>query len=165
MIGLIRDWLVGITCAAMFVTLAESLTPQGTIRKIGRLTGGLVLLLAIVQPILQVDEWELRRSMAEYQAALSVYSGELEEENAALMKAIIAEQSGAYILDKAAALGIVCTAEVETEPVEAGDYPVPRRVTIYGNLTEEERSALTEQITADFAIPAERQEYESGEDE
>ena len=41
MLELIRQWLVGITCAAMVVALAEGLTPPGTIRKIGKLTGGL----------------------------------------------------------------------------------------------------------------------------
>lgn len=163
MMELIRSWLVGITCAAMVVALAESLTPQGTIRKIGRLTGGLVLLLAVVQPVVTLDEGALRRSMAEYRAALSAYDSTLEEENLALMKGIIAEQSGAYILDKAASLGISCTVEVETEPGEAGDYPTPWSVTIRGELTAEEREALTRQITADFAIPAERQHYESGE--
>lgn len=56
MMEVIRDWLVGITCAAMVVALAESLTPQGTIRKIGRFTGGLVLLLAVVQPVMKLDE-------------------------------------------------------------------------------------------------------------
>ena len=40
MLELIRQWLVGITCAAMVVALAEGLTPPGTIRKIGKLTGG-----------------------------------------------------------------------------------------------------------------------------
>ena len=159
----IRDWLVGITCAAMVVALAESLTPQGTIRKIGRFTGGLVLLLAVVQPVMKLDEGSLRQSMAEYKAALSIYDGTLEEENQTLMKGIIAEQSGAYILDKAASLGIVCTVEVETAPGEEGDYPVPYCVTIRGDLTGEQQKTLTEQIAADFAIPEERQYYESGE--
>ncbi len=40
MLELIRHWLVGITCAAMLVALAESLIPAGSIRRIARLTGG-----------------------------------------------------------------------------------------------------------------------------
>ena len=159
MLDLIRSWLVGITCAAMIVALAEGLTPPGAVRKIGKLTGGLVLLVAILQPLVKLDTTALSRSLAQYKLDLSAYSAELEEENGDLMKAIIEEQAGAYIVDKAAELGISCTACVEAEG--EGDYPVPRAVTIWGGLTGEQRETLTRQIEADFAIPAERQKYES----
>lgn len=161
---LIRSWLLGLTGAAMITALAEALTPPGTVRKIGRLTGGLVLLLAMVQPVLQLDEGTLARSLAQYRVDLSAYDGTLEAGNETLAKGIIAEQSGAYILDKAAALGITCPLEVEVETETAeGGWPVPCHVTIRGGLTGGEQEALTRQITADFAIPAERQTYESGE--
>ena len=161
MMEVIRDWLVGITCAAMVVALAESLTPQGTIRKIGRFTGGLVLLLAVVQPVMKLDEGSLRQAMAEYKAALSIYDGTLEEENQTLMKGIIAEQSGAYILDKAAQQGIAC--QVTVQAAGEGEWPVPETVTVQGTLTGEQREALERQIEADFAIPVQRQFYESGD--
>ena len=40
MLELIRQWLVGITCAAMIAALAEGLAPPGAVRKVGRFTGG-----------------------------------------------------------------------------------------------------------------------------
>ena len=160
MLELIRHWLVGITCAAMLVALAESLIPAGSIRRIARLTGGLVLLAAILNPLLKLDTTALTRALTEYKLELSAYSADLEEENEILMKDIIEEQSGAYIQDKAAALGITCTVRVEAD--EAAEYPIPKVVTITGELSREEREALTEQIEADFAIPADRQYYESG---
>ena len=52
MMELLRQWLVGVTCAAMIIALADSLTPSGTVRKVGKLVGGLVLLLAVLQPVL-----------------------------------------------------------------------------------------------------------------
>ena len=55
MIELIREWLVGITCGAIIVALADGLSPNGTVRKIGRLTGSLVLVLAMIQPVLRID--------------------------------------------------------------------------------------------------------------
>lgn len=105
MLELIRQWLVGITCAAMVVALAEGLTPPGTIRKIGKLTGGLVLLVSILQPVVELDPAALTRSLTEYKLELGAYSAQLEEENGELMKSIIEEQSAAYILDKAAPTG------------------------------------------------------------
>ena len=154
---LIRSLLVGITCAAMIVALAEGLTPPGAVRKIGKLTGGLVLLLAVLNPLLKLDTTALTRSLTEYKLDLSTYSDELQKENEDLMKAIIAEQSAAYIVDKAAELGMECSVCVAVSG--EGDYPVPDTVTVTGDLTAAQREKLTRQIEADFAIPAERQYY------
>ena len=92
MLELIRHWLVGITCAAMLVALGESLIPAGSIRRIARLTGGLVLLAAILNPLLKLDTTALTRALTEYKLELSAYSADLEEENEILMKDIIEEQ-------------------------------------------------------------------------
>ena len=43
---LLRQWLTGVTCAAIIVALADSLMAGGTVRRIGRLAGGLLLLAA-----------------------------------------------------------------------------------------------------------------------
>ena len=99
MLELIRQWLLGITAAAMLVALAEALCPDGNIRGILRLTGGLVLLAAVLNPLLKLDTEALGRALAEYKLDLSAYSTELEEENETLMKDIIEEQSAAYIQD------------------------------------------------------------------
>ena len=106
MLELIRQWLVGITCAAMIAALAEGLAPPGAVRKIGRFTGGLVLLIAVLKPVAAVDGQTLSRALAEYRLDLSAYSAQLEEENRGLMKSIIEEQTAAYIVDKAASMGL-----------------------------------------------------------
>lgn len=162
MLELIRHWLVGITCAAMLVALAESLIPAGSIRRIARLTGGLVLLAAILNPLLKLDTTALTRALTEYKLELSAYSADLEEENEILMKDIIEEQSGAYIQDKAAPwhrLPVTWEADGEEE------WPIPQSVTVMGSLTAEQQEALERTIEEDFAIPAERQRYESGDEE
>lgn len=160
MLDIIRQWLLGITCAALVAALAESLTPPGTIRKIGRLTGGLVLLIAVLRPLCSLDQDALTRALTEYKLELSAYSDELGEENRSLMKGIIEERSDAYIQDKAESMGIQC--QISVEVGEEGDWPVPESVTVFGALTEEQRAELAQTIEADFAIPAERQYYESG---
>lgn len=160
MIELIRSWVIGITCAAMIVALAESLSPKGAVRKVGRLTGGLVLLLAILQPVMKIDSRDMAGILAEYRAEAAGYSVSLEAENDILVKAIIEEETGAYILDKATALGIGdCQVSVTAVSEEEGAYPIPDAVTVTGTLTEAQRYALSRQIEADLAIPAERQSY------
>lgn len=161
MIELIRTWLIGITCAAIVVALCESLAPSGAVRKVGRFAGGLVLLIAVLQPFLTLDMRDLSGFLNEYRIEAGDYSTELETENEKLMKNIIEEQTGAYILDKAAALGIdSCEVSVEAAAAGDGEYPIPEAVTVTGNLSENQRSALSRQIEADLAIPAQRQIWE-----
>lgn len=160
MVTFLGQWLMGVTCAALLLALAEGLSPAGGPKRAVRLAGGLVLLLAVVRPLVSLDGTELTRMLTEYRLEAEYSSQLLEEENKRQMSNIIEAQCAAYIQDKAAALGIACTVEVETD--QAADYPVPKVVTVTGALTDRQRQALTEQIQADFAIPADRQYYESG---
>ena len=64
MLAWIQRWLMGVTAASVLAAAAESLMPPGTIRRLGKLTGGLVLLLAVLSPIGQIDEDALARALA-----------------------------------------------------------------------------------------------------
>lgn len=58
MMETLRGWLLGLTAAALAVSLLTAMLPKGeTIRRIAGLAGGLILLLAVVQPLLRV-RWE-----------------------------------------------------------------------------------------------------------
>ena len=160
MVELLGKWLMGVTCAALILALAEGLAPEGGPKRAARLAGGLLLLLAVVRPLLSLDGAALTRAMTEYRLEAELDAQGLEETNKTLTAHIIEEQCAAYIQDKAAALGITCRVAVEAD--QAADYPVPKVVTVTGELTRQQRQTLTDQIEADFAIPASRQYYESG---
>ena len=81
------------------------------------------------------------------------------------MKSIIGEETGAYILDKAAELGISCQEVRVTCAVEENGVPYPASVVVLGDMTQEEQARLSRRIEADLAIPAEQQTYESGGEE
>ena len=163
MMELIRQWLVGVTCAAMIVAVADSLTPKGTVKKIGRLVGGLVLLLSVVKPLMGLDYSVLAMSTVTYQQAADTLGEDLSKTNLDLMKTIIGEKTGAYILDKATALGADCQSVTVTCELGEGEMPYPSAVTVSGALTQGQRSALSKVIEADLGIPAARQSFESGE--
>ncbi|MBU5434869.1 stage III sporulation protein AF [Pseudoflavonifractor sp. MSJ-37] len=164
MLAWIQRWLMGVTAASVLAAAAESLMPPGTIRRLGKLTGGLVLLLAVLSPIGQIDEDALARALAETRLRTSDQAVEaLSQTDSQLLTEIIAEESQAYISDKAADLGIDCAVRVEVRVREDG-YPVPWAVTIRGELTDVERQDLSRRISADFAIPEERQSYQPEEE-
>ena len=156
---LLRQWLTGVTGAAIIVALADSLMAGGTVRRIGRLAGGLLLLAAVVKPVLEVDLTVLSAASLRLEAEAVPAA---EEAGLDLMKSIIGEETGAYILDKAAELGISCQEVRVTCAVEENGVPYPASVVLVGDLTEEEQARLSRRIEADLAIPAERQSYEKG---
>ena len=89
MMELIRQWLLGMVCAAMAAALAQSLAPEGGPKRICKLAGALVLLLAAVSPILRLDERALSQLEADCQDTVGSYSEALEEENDLLYQTII----------------------------------------------------------------------------
>ena len=156
---LLRQWLTGVTCAAIIVALADSLMAGGTVRRVGRLAGGLLLLAAVVKPVLEVDLNVLSAASLRLEAEAVPAA---EEAGLDLMKAIIGEGTGAYIRDKAAELGISCQEVRVTCAVEENGVPYPASVVVLGDMTQEEQDRLSRRIEADLAIPAERQTYEKG---
>ena len=42
----LRQWLLGVVSCAFLVSLLDQLTPEGSVRKLARFSGGLVLILA-----------------------------------------------------------------------------------------------------------------------
>ena len=159
MMDAIRQWLMGMACAAMAAALAQSLAPEGGPRRICRMAGSRVLLLAMVSPLLQLDEGALSRLAREYQAQAGGYTQTLEEENRLRYESIIEAQSAAYIVDKAAALGISCQAEVVCR-CDGEDVPCPYQVQIRGEMSQEQRQLLAQLLESDLGIPPQRQQFE-----
>lgn len=153
--SLFRTYLMGIVSAAMVVALAQALTPEGAVKKIGRLVGGIVLLLAVVKPLtglfndgktVPVADWLAPPVQAE------------EDGEQAVLKELIVQRTAEYIEDKGHTLGVNCTAQVTVAEGEGG-WPQPWSVEIVGSWTGEGRSALEKTIEEELAIPAERQSF------
>ncbi|MPN02192.1 hypothetical protein SDC9_149406 [bioreactor metagenome] len=160
---MLRNWVIGVTCAAFLIAAADCITPSGAVKKLGRLTGGLVLLLAMISPLMGLDYETLSIAMTESRGTLSGYSQtDADKLSADLMKTIIAEQTGAYILDKATVLGAQCAVQVDCS-VSKDNIPYPAAVTVVGTLSDSQRRALSQAIEADLAIPLAMQTFESGD--
>ena len=162
---MLKEWLLGVTAAAMLIALAESLMPPGSVRRIGKLSGGLILVIAILQPVLTVEYAALAESFSQYRNDLGEYQVQPQTGNFQIMKTIIEARSAAYIQDKAEGLGIACEAEVSCAAESTQSYPYPAFVNIKGNLNAGQIRQLQELIEKELAIPAEKQSYseEDGE--
>ena len=144
----LREWMQALVMAALLVALVQTLVPEGGLRQVASMVGGLVLLSVLVRPAawdLGFEGWKREE-----------ISQELEQEE--LLSARIAELTAAYISDKAAQMGISCEAAVETRADENG-VPLPWAA----ELSCRYSAKLAEYMERELAIPAERQVWNGTE--
>lgn len=163
MMGAVRGWLLAVIGASLICALADALMPQGAVRRVGKLVCGLVLLAAVLSPLTRLDIADGQRWLEDYLASLDNREAELTETVNSQMKVIIEQEYAAYIVDKAARLGLTCSVQVECGLSEEGLY-LPARARVSGALTERERDQIVRLIGTDLGIPESEQLYMTEED-
>jgi len=150
---LIRTWLLQVAAAALVLAVAQALTPEGAIKKIVRLAGGMVLLLAVVRPVLGLEGGSLPALTPPAELTEAAPGGE------EVLKTLIAQKAGAYIVDKGSSLGCQITAVRVTAADDGSGWPVPWSAELTGTWTGEQKRALRRELEAGLGIPPERQSY------
>ena len=125
---ILKNWLVGVMIACAFLSVCYAVLPKGKFRTVARCSGGLVLLLVLVQPLEQADWSELLHTYDNWQMKLDLENEKYSEQQKAELTALIAEKTAAYIEEKAASLGVVCHARIDCE--ERDGIPFPTAVTM-----------------------------------
>ena len=156
--GALREWLTSLVAVSMLLSVAQTLVPEGSIRKISSFTGGLILLVVLLRPLLGADLSRLDLHLEDYERAIGQRQEELASAGEAELAGIIEERTAAYISDKADTLGLAVKVQVETKP--AGDgVPVPWRAELWGPRSP----ALATYMEEELGIPGERQVWHEGE--
>ena len=159
MMEAVRQWLLGVACTAMVLALVQALAPEGGVKKVCRLAGGLALLLAAVSPLLRLEDGAVSRALEEYRAAVQGCGDDLAEKTDLFYETIIAEETAAYIVDKAEEIGVSCQAEV-TFAYDENGMPYPWEITARGEWTQERRDQLSALLEQELGVPVQRQYYE-----
>ena len=152
----VRQWLSSIVVVSLLLSVVQSLVPKGSLRRVASFLSGLVLLAVLLEPLpkLDLEGLELRGLQEETEKVRR----QLEAEQETALKAGIAEQTEAYISDKAASMGLAGACRVETRTGEDG-IPLPWSVEL-----EMPRSAeLAAWIEEELDIPSERQVWHGAE--
>ena len=152
MMGTLREWLASVVTVALLLALAQTLIPEGTVRRIGSFAGGLILLLTLLQPLSGGDPIRLETEFESCRQEIEDRRQELQQAGDRALAAIIEEQTAAYISDKAAALGTPVQVRVETE-MGADGVTVPVSAQLKGAYSE----ALSVYMEQELGIPRERQ--------
>ena len=154
MIETLRDWLRGLIAAAICLAVLDALIPKGAVKGIGKVTAGLVLFLVMLQPWMQLDAAELELKFDTYRCRIDEQILAYQEDYCGQMEALIKAETGAYISETAAAMGVPCCAEVETVPIDG--VPVPASVTLDTAYHE----ALSVWLTQEIGIAPQQQYWE-----
>ena len=147
MMGVVREWLLGVTAAAILAALAEGMMPEGGVKQVGKLVCGLMLATAVLRPLGSVEVTDL--------APLLEYDGDqrqaLQEEADARMKCIIEEELSAYSMDKTAELGIPCQLQITCSADVEGVF-LPVSAEIFGVSDQQAKLILMEFLRADLGL-------------
>lgn len=149
----IRQWLLGVAACAMLVSAAEALCPDAAARQAARLTGGLLILCALLRPLAAWDAGGVLRGAADYRAAVTQAEDALARTAHGAFADGIARELDAYIEDKAETMGAAVRAEVRTD-----SRGVPEGVTLRGAYCE----ALSDWIETELGVAKEKQEWIEG---
>ena len=164
MSGLLRDWVLSLAGAALLGAFALALTPEGRARRVVKLLAGVVMALALVSPLRELDLESYAASLAvSRDAEAAAADARIRETNERLQRALIERECAAYISDRAARLGL----RLESASVTAkwGDalcwYPYEAR--LRADTDAFARRALADSIAAELGIPPERLYWEDPE--
>lgn len=150
----IRDWLIGIIAAAMLAALAGYLTPKGPISSIGKMVGGLGLMLCLLRPVAGVDLTSISQILTESRQNSGMYETTLEETNAELQQSIIEEQAAAYSMEQASAMGIDCRVTILCQR-NGTEVPYPKEALVIGDLSSGEKQKIQTMLETELAIAPE----------
>ena len=153
-----KGYLFSLTAAALLSALLLALVPEGSGRRTVRPGGGMLRAVVALSPLLKLDYDTIAKQIAGIRLDTETARTGVEIRNRELQARIISEQAAAYIWDKADEMGVALEVEVETQ--DRGSGPYPWRVTLTGTCGGEKRTALTQYIEENLAIPEARQVWQ-----
>ena len=150
----LRQYVIAAVAAGLLCGVINRLTQISGCREVVRVLCGVFMTIVLLQPICGLGDtsWEFLFSGFERQAEEVVSDGVLAADS--MKEEIIKQQTEAYILDKAAAMG----AEVDVS-VTVGEDCIPVSARISGAVSPLIRSRLTDMLESELGIPGEHQQW------
>ena len=153
----VKAYLISITAASIVCGIVNALVgKKGAVSSVLKLLTGLFLALTVIRPaihfsISQIDLY-IAGINAEADAAVADGGIMVSQELAAIIK----EEMQAYILDKAASLGVDLEVDVILSDATP---PLPEGVLLTGAISPYAKAQISELITDDLGIPKEAQQW------
>ena len=154
MTELLQTIVLRVTIAGAASAVALRLAGGGALREVIRTAAGLLLLLALLQPLagLHLLSWHWPGSVK--QADLD----EMQARNMQTTMSTVAASIAKAVLQSAEDAGLACTVNVEMANDADGLLQVDKVTVYYDSADESRLSELQDLLTKECGVPAERQE-------
>ena len=161
----LRSWIIGLCAGALICGIVQAVSTKSGSGSAVRLACGFMTVALLIGPLKDLDFEEYALRLGEIRAAGGQYASAAISGGEEQIKTVIEQECEAYILDKAAELGIEnAAAAVSAKITDGGTYPYPYSVELGGEADRNQRNRLSSFIEGELGVPAVRQ-YWSGEDE
>lgn len=151
MIALLRQLILCVTAASLFGAVALSLVPDGALKEAVRMGVGFVLILSLIQPLRQLLPLSLPDLLPEIDASVSQQSAEDVYQQAVLQQVEV--ETGDYVMQEAAEMGISCKASVTVSADSEGQVSITAvRITAAEGTAASTLSALQKNLAAELGI-------------
>ena len=158
MMDAVRRYLFSLCAAALLCSLVRALVPKGRMKSICSLLCGVFLAMTALSGLAGWQLTDVAEELTKMRIAAEEARTGVEIRNREALSAIIKSKTEAYIWDKADEMGVALEVEVETRDLGSGPYPW--RATLTGTCGGEKRTALTQYIEENLAIPEARQVWQ-----
>ena len=152
----LESWVRAVAAAGLFTAAVLTLGPGGRTGKSLRLVCALLLLAVVLGPLRRLDYGVLSRELTRQRLAAADAAEAGQRAAGEVRMRLIRESAEAYILDKAAALGIRDAAAEVTLNGE-GEIPCPWQAELWLQADGETRQRLSACLEGELGIPRERQ--------
>ena len=154
MTELLQTILLRVTIAGAASAAALRLAGSGALREVVRTAAGLLMLLALLQPLagLHLLSWDWRGSVTQTDIDA------MQERNMQTTMSTVAASIAKAVQQRAEEAGIPCTVNVEMANDAEGLLQVDHVTVYYDSADESRLSELQSLLTKECGVPAERQE-------
>ena len=149
MIAAVKIWLTSVITASLLLSAVDTLAPEGSVRRLASLAGGMLLAAALLRPFASFQMPELSLSGAETEVRTEAW----EQWQADALRTEMAARTEALIRERTQALGTEREVRVELRT----DAPIPWAAALSGPRDP----ALSAWLAETLDIPPERQTWEA----
>lgn len=153
----LKQYLLAIAAAALLCSIVRSVAPQkGTVGATIRMALGIVMLLSVVSPLLSVSSYRLHNWSDDFSYDAHTIVSDAQQEAKQELRRRITEQTQAYILAKAQALGAQLEVSVALSEEDPG-YPCS--ATLKGPVSPSAKQTISGILTRELGIDKEAQQW------
>lgn len=150
-----KEYILSIVIAAIICAISGVLLPENTaVGRISKLLCGILLVVTIVSPLLNVSFQKVSDYISDFTASADIWVEEGNETARTQIDAIIKEKTEAYILDKANQMGLQIAVEVS---LDENNHSIPSSVTVSGSISPYTKEVLSDYIATTLDIAKEKQ--------